>query len=156
MIRHVVFDIGRVFIQWDPERPYRALIPDDARRAWFLSEVCTSAWNKEQDRGRSWAEAERILIEQYPAEAALIRAYRENWSEMVPCEIEGTAEIFDGLVAAGYDVTMLTNFAVDTFAIAQERFPVLTRSRGVTVSGAIEAREARPRNLRPPRRDLQP
>ena len=138
MIRHIVFDIGRVLIEWDPERPYRKLIPDEARRHWFLSEVCTSAWNKEQDRGRSWAEAERLLIERYPDEAALIRAYRENWSEMVPGEIEGTRAIFDGLIAAGLDVTMLTNFAPDTFAIAQSRFPVLTQSRGVTVSGAVE------------------
>ncbi|WMS43220.1 HAD family phosphatase [Acuticoccus sp. MNP-M23] len=138
MIRHIVFDIGRVLIRWDPEIPYRRLIADDARREWFLAKVCSSAWNKEQDRGRSWAEAEAVLIAQYPDEAPLIRAYREHWSEMVPGEVEGTREIFDGLVAAGLDVTMLTNFAEDTFQIAQSRFPVLTRSRGVTVSAAVE------------------
>ena len=33
-------------------------------------------------------------------------------------------------------MTFLTNFAVDTFAEAQDRFPFLKEGRGVTVSGA--------------------
>lgn len=44
-IRHIVFDIGRVLIQWDPELPYRRLLPDAEERRRFLAEICTSAWN---------------------------------------------------------------------------------------------------------------
>ncbi|MEM1377321.1 MAG: HAD family phosphatase, partial [Pseudomonadota bacterium] len=51
-IRHIVFDIGQVLIHYDPERPFKRLIPDAAKRAWFMENVCTSAWNIEQDRGR--------------------------------------------------------------------------------------------------------
>ena len=138
MIQHIVFDIGRVLIEWDPERPYRRLIPDAARRAWFLSTVCTPDWNREQDRGRTWQEAEAALIETWPQEAELIRAYRANWLEMVPATIAGTPDILTALVAAGRDVTMLTNFSSETFALATERFPILTMARGVTVSGEIE------------------
>jgi hypothetical protein len=29
-IRHIVFDIGKVLIHYDPHIPYRRLIPDDA------------------------------------------------------------------------------------------------------------------------------
>jgi 2-haloacid dehalogenase len=28
-IRHIVFDIGKVLIHYDPELPYRRLIPDE-------------------------------------------------------------------------------------------------------------------------------
>lgn len=137
MIRHIVFDIGKVLIEWDPELPYRTLIPDAERRAWFLSTVCSPDWNREQDRGRAWREAEDTLIETWPEEAELIRAYRANWLEMVPATIPGTPDILKSLVAAGHDVTMLTNFSADTFALALERFPLLTLPRGVTVSGAV-------------------
>ena len=65
-IRHIVFDIGRVLIHYDPEIPYRHLIPDDDRRRWFLENVCTGDWNVEQDRGRTWEEAEALLIAEHP------------------------------------------------------------------------------------------
>ena len=40
---------------------------------------------------------------------------------------------------AGRDVTLLTNWAADTFVEARKRFPFLERPRGITVSGEIKA-----------------
>ncbi len=137
MIKHIVFDIGMVLLHWDPAIPYRRLIPDETRREWFLANVCTPDWNREQDRGRTWAEAEDALIAQHPDEADLIRAYRRHWPDMLPHIVPGTPQIMEGLIDAGFDVTLLTNFSHETFPIARERFPVLDRARGVTVSGEI-------------------
>lgn len=134
-IRHIVFDIGKVLIHYDPELPYRRLIPDEERRAWFLGQVCTPDWNVEQDRGRPWADAEALLIERHPGEEELIRAFRRRWHEMVPHAYDGSVAIMERLVDAGRDVTMLTNFAADTFVEARDMFPFLDRPRGVTVSG---------------------
>lgn len=136
-MRHVVLDIGNVLIRWESERPFRALIPDERRRRWFLSEVCSPAWNLQQDAGRPWEDAEAELIALFPEEERLIRAYRAFWHEMVPGDIPEAVATAEALIAAGHDVTMLTNFAPDTFEEARARFPVLTRSRGVTVSGAV-------------------
>lgn len=136
-IRHIVFDIGKVLIHYDPQLPYRRLIPNDAERAWFFAHVCSHDWNLEQDRGRDWREAEALLIEAHPDHAENIRAFRRHWREMVPHPIEGTVALFEGLIDAGHDVTMLTNFAADTFSEAREMFPFLNRPRGVTVSGEI-------------------
>lgn len=136
-IRHIVFDIGKVLIHYDPEIPYRRLIPDAGHRQWFLSEVCTPAWNLEQDRGRSWADAEAELIALHPAEEANIRAFRRHWHEMVPHAYAESAALMTRLIEAGRDVTMLTNFAADTLAEARERFSFLERPRGVTVSALI-------------------
>ena len=61
-IRHIVFDIGKVLIHYDPDLPFSRLIPDAAERRWFFENVCTHAWNIEQDRGRTWEEAEALLI----------------------------------------------------------------------------------------------
>jgi 2-haloacid dehalogenase len=137
-IEHIVFDIGSVLIHYDPEIPFKRLIPDDKERRWFFDNVCTSAWNIEQDRGRSWTDAENLLIDQYPDHEDLIKAFRKHWNEMVPHSYDGSVAIFEQLIDHGKDLTMLTNFSSDTFREALEIFPFLKRPRGVTVSGDVK------------------
>jgi 2-haloacid dehalogenase len=45
----------------------------------------------------------------------------------------------EALIERGYDVTMLTNFASDTFVEARRRYRFLEKPRGVTVSGDVRA-----------------
>ncbi|MGB7334232.1 MAG: HAD family phosphatase [Salaquimonas sp.] len=137
-IKHYVFDIGSVLIHYDPEIPFKAIIPDDKERKWFFENVCTSAWNIEQDRGRSWEQAEALLIADHPAYETQIKAFRANWYSMVPHHYPKSVAILETLIEQGEDVTLLTNFAADTFREAQEIFPFLKRSRGVTVSGEVQ------------------
>ncbi|HBF30270.1 HAD family phosphatase [Rhizobium sp.] len=136
-IKHIVFDIGKVLIHYDPNLPFSRIIPDADERQWFFENVCTHDWNIEQDRGRTWADAEALLIADHPEREEHIRAFRKHWREMVPHAYDGTVELFNGLIDEGRDVTMLTNFAADTFVEAREIFPFLNRPRGVTVSGEI-------------------
>ncbi|TPJ28402.1 HAD family phosphatase [Mesorhizobium sp. B2-7-2] len=136
-IRHIVFDIGKVLIHYDPDIPFSRLIPDAEQRKWFFDNVCTSAWNIEQDRGRTWEEAEAALIAEHPDHAENIRNFRRHWHEMVPHAYEDSVAVMLGLIERGHDVTMLTNFAADTLAEARQRFDFLNRPRGVTVSGEI-------------------
>ncbi len=137
-IRHIVFDIGKVLIHYDPNLPYSRIIPDAEERQWFFANVCTHDWNIEQDRGRDWAQAEALLIAEHPERETQIRAFRQHWAEMVPHAYDDSVAIMTGLIDAGHDVTMLTNFAADTFTEARRMYPFLNLPRGVTVSGEIE------------------
>lgn len=136
-IRHIVFDIGRVLIHYDPEIPFRRLIPDAQRRHWFLENVCTGDWNLEQDRGRSIADAEALLIGEFPAEEENIRAFYRHWNEMVSHAYDDSVAIMAALIEDGRDVTMLTNFSAETYPRAQKMFPFLALPRGVSVSGEL-------------------
>lgn len=136
-VRHIVFDIGQVLIHYNPDAAFQSVIPDATERKWFFDNVCTHEWNIEQDRGRSWAEAEAVLIAAFPDREDHIRAFRQNWHHMITHSIDGSVEIMRKLIGDGHDVTMLTNFASDTLREAWTRFPFLTESRGVTVSGEI-------------------
>ncbi|MBB3945044.1 2-haloacid dehalogenase [Rhizobium skierniewicense] len=136
-INHIVFDIGKVLIHYDPNIPYSRLIPDEQERVWFFGNVCTNDWNLEQDRGRTWDDAEALLLRDYPDHEETIRAFRLHWHEMVSHAYEESVAILKALIDSGYDVTMLTNFASDTFREAQKMYPFLTWSRGVTVSGDV-------------------
>ena len=136
-IRHIVFDGGRVLVHYDPHQAYHHLLPIAAERETFLRDVCSTEWNIEQDRGRSWEDAEAEAIARHPDKHELIRAFRKNWHLMVSHEYPESIAILRGLIANGHDVTLLTNFASDTFREAQRRFPALAESRGVTVSGEV-------------------
>ena len=57
---------------------------------------------------------------------------------MVSHEYPESVAILRRLLARGHDVTLLTNFAADTFRLAQERFPALAETRGATVSGEVK------------------
>jgi 2-haloacid dehalogenase len=130
----VVFDVGNVLIRWDPRHLYRKLFDQEAEMERFLAEVCTDAWNLEQDRGRNWAEAIAERVPLFPRQEALIRAYSERWHEMVPGEVEGTVPILERLREAGVPLYAITNFSAEKFAEAQDRFPFLRGFRDVVIS----------------------
>lgn len=136
-IEHIVFDIGKVLLHYDPNIPFRRILPDEAERQWFFDHVCTHDWNLEQDRGRGWREAEDLLIAEYPDHEKSIRAFRAHWNEMVPHAYDETVDIMRELIDQRRDVTMLTNFAADTLREAGERFSFLSETRGVTVSADV-------------------
>ena len=71
-ITTAVFDLGAVLIDWNPRYVFRSMFADEAAMEHFLATVCTPAWNAEQDRGRTLAEATAILVAQHPEHAELI------------------------------------------------------------------------------------
>ena len=58
---------------------------------------------------------------------------------MVPHAYDDSVALMEKLLDAGHDVTLLTNWAADTFKEAKARFPFLEKPRGVTVSGEIRS-----------------
>jgi 2-haloacid dehalogenase len=131
----VVFDIGNVLLRWDPRHLYRKVFADEAQMEWFLREVCTTEWNVEQDRGRSWDEAVALLVERHPDWATEIRAYHERWPETVVGVFDDNVAVLKRLVEAGVPTYAITNFSGDKFREAREIYPFLTSFRGVVVSG---------------------
>lgn len=139
----VIFDLGGVLVDWNPDYLYRQLIPDATERSWFLTEVCNGAWNAQQDRGRDWEIAIAEKTVQFPQHAALIRAYRERWIETIGGRIEETVVVLDELKAHGVPLYALTNWAADTFREARHIVP-LDRFTGVVVSGEVKMMKPEP------------
>ncbi len=128
VITTVVFDIGNVLLEWNPEYLYNKLIPDERERTTFLTTVCTPDWNLQQDLGRPWAEAVETLASRHPDKADLIAAYSDRWHDMVPGEVPGTRGILAALQNAGLPLYSITNFSSEKFTEAQDRFPFLKSS----------------------------
>ena len=133
--RVVVFDLGGVLIDWDPRYLYRKLLPGEAEVSAFLETICTSDWNKRQDRGRPVAEATEQLVRAHPEHADLIRAYYSRWEEMIGGAIAGTVALLERLDQRGVPLYALSNWSAETFPLAQGRFDFLERFRSIILSG---------------------
>jgi len=132
----VIFDLGGVLIDWNPRYLYRRLFNGDlAAMEHFLAHVCTPDWNREQDRGRTFAEAEAGLIALHPDKEELITAWLRHFNEMILGPIAGTVEILHELHAHGTRLFALTNWSAETFRIASPRFDFLKLFEGIVVSG---------------------
>lgn len=132
----VVFDLGGVLIDWNPRHLYRKLFPDDEpAMERFLAEICSPAWNLEQDRGRTWAEATALLAARHPQHKHLIEAYRSRWHEMLGGPIEGTVAILSDLKDAEVPLFGLTNWSHETFPQALELYDFLGWFQAIIVSG---------------------
>ena len=133
-ITTVVFDIGNVLIEWDPRHLYRRIFATPDEIEHFLANVCTSAWNLEIDRGKSFAASVEELVASFPQHETAIRAFDERWSEMVPGLVPGTLALMERLEERKVPLYAITNFSAEKFAEARLRFPFFDRFRGVIVS----------------------
>ncbi len=132
---NVVFDLGKVLIEWDPRHLYRKVFNDEARMEWFLANVCHNEWNLQQDKGRSFDEAVTEATSRHPERAAEIAMYRDRWMEMVPGAIMGSVDILEALHKKATPLYAITNWNGDTFRATRSRFPFLNLFRDIIVSG---------------------
>ena len=144
-INTLVFDLGGVLVDWNPEYLYNKIIPDEKERRWFLSTICTGDWNEQQDEGRSLQEGTDDLVRQYPGHEAAIRAYSGRWKEMLGGPIHETVEIFRELkFHTSLKLYALTNWSAETFPVALELYDFLHWFDGRLVSGEEKIRKPFP------------
>lgn len=130
---NIVFDIGNVLIAWDPHAAFRHAFQSDAKIDAFLGEVGFYAWNLEQDRGRSRAEAVAAVSNGH---AALLDGYFDRFHLTIQDKITGTWALMERLRAKGFGIYGLTNFSADTWPVALEVHPQLGEAfQDVVVSG---------------------
>lgn len=133
-IEAVVFDIGNVLIEWNPERFYDARLGLE-RRIALLSEVPLHAVNLEIDRGADLSDEIEALALAHPDWAAEILCWRDNWLEMARPAIEPSVRIMQTLRKKGVPVFALSNFGVQTFEIAEAEYPFLSEFDRRFISG---------------------
>jgi 2-haloacid dehalogenase len=142
MIKTVIFDLGGVLIDWNPDYLYKTIFDSEEEMKWFYDNICTPDWNEEQDAGRDLNEGTEILVKKFSEHEHYIRAYYSRWEEMLNGPIHDTVEIFKELKSSGsYQLLALTNWSHQTFPIALERFDFLHWFDGKVVSGEEKTRK---------------
>jgi 2-haloacid dehalogenase len=142
MINTIIFDLGGVLIDWNPNHLYSKLIADEVQRQHFLTHICSPDWNEEQDAGRSLSEGTELLVSQFPEHEENIRAFYGRWEEMLGGPIAGTVEIFRQLKESDrYKIYALTNWSAETYDIALKQCPFLSWFDGIVMSGIEKTRK---------------
>jgi 2-haloacid dehalogenase len=138
----IVFDLGGVLIDWNPDYVYKRIFPDEEEREWFYKNICTADWNEEQDAGKSLRQATEELIKKFPGHEVNIRAYYDRWQEMLGGPIHETVEVLHHLKnKTSLRLYALTNWSAETFPVALELYDFLHWFEGRVVSGEEKTRK---------------
>lgn len=134
-VEAVVFDIGRVIIQWDLRHLFSQLIDNKEELDWFCANVVTEEWHFEHDAGRPLAEMlpERKAL--FPQYAHLIDAYASRFLDTIPGPVPGTTALIEELAMRNTPLFAITNFGDEFWQEFRPTQPVLDHFRDIVVSG---------------------
>lgn len=133
IINAVIFDIGNVLIEWQPERYYDRVIGADRRRAMF-AELDLHAMNDLVDQGADFHQTVADFAAANPAWQDEIMMWHDDWLQMATPAIDGTVATLRAL-RASVPVFALSNFGIQTFAIAEPVYPFLREFDRRYISG---------------------
>ena len=139
----IIFDLGGVLIDWNPEYVFLDVFNGDREKMqWFFDTICTSNWNENQDAGYPMVQATEERVALFPEYEKEIRMFYGRWVEMLGDAITGTVDTLKKLIdSKDYKIVALTNWSAETFPIALERFEFLQWFEGIIVSGEEKTRK---------------
>ncbi|MDP7150477.1 MAG: HAD family phosphatase, partial [Paracoccaceae bacterium] len=99
----VIFDIGNVLIEWQPERYYDRTI-GSARRKKMFATVDLHGMNDKVDLGGHFTDTIYATAEAYPEFRAEIRDWHDNWIQLAAPVIDHSVRLLRALRAKGVPV----------------------------------------------------
>lgn len=135
----VVFDVGRVLLEWDVIPLFSAALGDEVAAQAFIEETDFLDWNERMDEGETYADALATAAQHYPQHQALFELYRDKWDSTIHGAIDGTVAILEALRLRPQPLYAITNFGAENWPRACDRFPFLRDSfADVVVSGDVK------------------
>jgi 2-haloacid dehalogenase len=142
-VEAVVFDIGNVLIEWQPERYYDVRIGTARRQALFAA-VDLHAMNERIDAGGMFRDTVYDCAAANPDWAQEIRWWYDHWIGLASPRIEHSISLLRRLRAKGVPVFALTNFGDDAFSYAQTQYEFLNEFDRTYVSGRLQVTKPAP------------
>lgn len=135
-MKHIVFDLGHVLIDWHPERAFEAHFasPEEARD--WMAQIGFHDWNRAQDGGRPLSDGLAAMRDRFGKAADPLLDYTPNFARTIAQPMPGTWQIAEDLKAAGHRMFAITNWSADNWPAAQRLYPRLqTMFEDIVVSG---------------------
>lgn len=132
----VVFDIGNVLINWQPERFFDGVIGEDQRRAMFAN-VDLYGMNNRVDLGEAIGDVIAETATANPDWRDEIMLWHDRWLDIASPEVDHSVRLMSALKVRGVPVFSLTNFGIQTYRIAAKRYPFLDQFDRDFISGHL-------------------
>lgn len=111
MIKNLIFDFGKVLVDYDFEEYFRKQIPDTERCRAFVPILQNEDVQNMLDREeKPFEEALQELIDRHKDFEHEIRVFKEHYPEIVKCEMPGMRNLLCLLKKEGYRLYGLTNW----------------------------------------------
>ena len=137
MVHNIVFDIGGVMAEWQPELWFRRRFGEERGPRVLAAAMGNSFWGEQVDRGIvSEEEFFSRQRKEYPQLAAALSVTEKEWREILRPR-EDTAKLIRRLKAAGQRVYYLSNFPKKTFLELRDTMPVVGEMDGGVVSWEV-------------------
>jgi 2-haloacid dehalogenase len=133
----VVFDIGNVLLRWDRRYLYRKVFDDEERMERFLATALEMDFVSHTDTADDFGAAVAARVERFPEFARELRMFHERWIETLGEPIEENVALLRRLRASGKPVYALSNFAHETFALAERKHDFLGEFDDRVISGHV-------------------
>lgn len=135
-IEAVVFDIGNVLIEWQPERFYDTVMSVEDRKKMFET-IDLHRMNDLVDRGANWKDTVYATAEDYPEYRDMIRLWHDQWLDMASPTIDQSVDALRKLRMGFVPVFALSNFGIQTFEYAETVYPFLKEFDQRYISGYL-------------------
>ncbi len=137
MIKNLIFDFGKVLVDYDFEAFFRSYIPSPERCSRFTRLICTpesqAAFDREIIPMDTYIEQ---LATQHTEFADEIRLFRDRYPELVTGEIAGMRTLLAQLKAEGFRLYGLTNWCSKVYDTMQE-YEIFRLLDGAVVSSDV-------------------
>lgn len=134
--RAVVFDIGNVLLEWEPQRYFERRI-GSARMAALFAQVDLEGMNAAIDAGADFQGSLTARMRRHPDWSTEIAIWKDHWIDMIGPPIQPCVDIFRQLQRSGVPVFALSNFGREPFDWARRKFAFLDDFDQSFISGQL-------------------
>lgn len=137
MIKNVVFDIGRVLLEFNPKEYLVKKYKEDSLAEALHSAVFASSEWLDLDKGSiTDEEAVSIFSSRHAEYKTYIEEVMGDWNNILT-PIEGTVELLERLKRSGYKIILLSNFHLSAFEQVYQRYSFLRLADEMIISSKI-------------------
>lgn len=134
MIRNIIFDFGKVLVDYNFHNFLRSIFDTDEEAEKFHSLVCSEAFVARCDKGdETFPEIIRRTQEQHPEWRAQLDEFRDRQMDALVGEVPGMREMLTQLRSRGFRLFGLTNWSAEVYQV-MEKYDILQMLEGTVVS----------------------
>lgn len=137
MIKNVIFDYGKVLVDYSLQNLYDPVFDDKEEEMWFIENVVSLEFHNQLDLGRPTAECVAEWQAKFPKYKRELALYDSDYMRLMGDEIPGMRQLLANLKQRGLKLFGLSNWGREKFSIVRRNYPIFDLIDGEVVSGDV-------------------